>query len=227
MQPHHIVLIIFSHITLSTWFYIIQGTAWIALRVSKHEMCTSTHDSSTQSKMLSRVSPKDAPTSPHDTLRKTARILAGNRAQPSHCRKHSQEVPLITLRVGHRAACAPCKHHHQSRWDGQDGGSSGNSSATTKKICLLFFKESVPFFFFFWNLDFNIKTSPEYSNHLLLNSWMNSCIRFCRFSPPALSSLWLLHTASSAPGAQTAPPCFHPLKHFYILFNLCKSNLLF
>lgn len=31
VQPHHIVLIIFSHITLSTWFYIIQCTAWISL----------------------------------------------------------------------------------------------------------------------------------------------------------------------------------------------------
>lgn len=57
--------------------------------------------------MLSRVSLKDAPTSPHDTLRKTARILAGSIAQPSHYRKHSQEVPLITLREGllHRAVC--------------------------------------------------------------------------------------------------------------------------
>lgn len=110
--------------------------------------------------MLSRVSPKDAPTSPHDTLRKTARILAGDIAQPSHCRKHSQEVPLITLRVGmlHRAACVlPVSITIRA---GEMGRMVLSLVTVKQQLSLLFFKKSVPFLLLL--LDFNVKTRPEY-----------------------------------------------------------------
>lgn len=113
--------------------------------------------------MLSRVSPKDAPTSPRDTLRKRARILAGNIAQPSHCRKQSQEVPLTTLSVGllRRAACVlPASITIRAGEVGRMVLSLVTVQQQLRKFAC--FPSRSLFLFFFSRLNFNVKISPEY-----------------------------------------------------------------
>lgn len=169
------------------------------------------HYPSTQFKTLSRASFKDALTSPHYTLGKTARNLTGKTGQPSHCRNsHRRCLSSLGLSVGllGRAACLlPLSIATRAGEMDRMVVSLLTLQQLLRKFAC-FSSRSLFLCFSVWILM--LKTAQNIKDSYSKTAgWAPHA---SGFSPPPRGS----RIASSARSIQNIPPLFLPPRHFSI-----------